>query len=125
MEPSAAMAPVVGKNGLRRWLRQSTAVPIAGLVICLITAVVLVCWGLHQQDEVVAAGTAATDASNAADAARSQGAAYASELRAAGYNSLSISSDCMVNAGHYQGDNFQDYQDGCAGIAMQVMQQGD
>lgn len=94
--------------------------PAVGVAAALLAGGLAIAYSIHSSPT----SPSSDSTTSAADSARSEGAAYASELRAAGYNSFSINVSCEANDGHYQGDNFQDYQVGCAGIAMQVTQQG-
>lgn len=102
------------------WWRAAGTKARFALVVALATPVV----------GVVTIATAASGPSDyeiataAASSAQSEGASYGAELRDEGYNGISIESNCMVNAGGYSGDHFEDYMTGCYGVGMQVSERG-
>lgn len=59
-----------------------------------------------------------------AESARSQGVSYAAELRDEGYNSMTVMGRCEINDGGYGGSFWDDYSEGCVGVALQMMDHG-
>lgn len=61
-----------------------------------------------------------SDTTTPTQSARSQGVAYAAELRDEGYNSMTVMGRCDINDGGYSGSYWSDYLDGCAAVALQM-----
>lgn len=71
-----------------------------------------------------AGGTSHSTSASPAESARLQGAHYAEQLRDSGQSTLSINVNCMANTGGYSGTNFDDYQQGCVGVTMDMTASG-
>lgn len=61
----------------------------------------------------------------AAKSAEQAGAAYGKELRARGYNSLTVMGRCSVNSDGYGGSHWEEYRDACEGVGAWMQQQGE